>query len=53
MAENVITVLFKVESEAFQAATELKNAREEDGCVISQVALVKKAERKGNSLRRF
>lgn len=42
MAENVITVLFKVESEAFQAATELKNAREEDGCVISQVALVKK-----------
>ncbi len=42
MAENVITVLFEVESEAFQAATELKNSHQSDGYVVSQVALVKK-----------
>ncbi len=42
MSENVVTVLFKVESEAFQAATELKNAPASDDYVLSQVALVKK-----------
>ena len=46
MAENVLTVVFDVESEAFQAATELKNAPSADGYVISQLALVKKQDGK-------
>jgi len=42
MAENVITVLFDVESEAFQAATELKSKLKCDSYTISQVELIKK-----------
>ena len=41
--ENIICVKFKVESEAYQAMTELKKTAVNDLYVISQAALVKKA----------
>ena len=40
--EKVISAVFEVESEGFQAMTELKNARETDSYVVSQAMLVKK-----------
>jgi len=40
--ENVVTVLFHVESEAYQAVTELKSTPVTSGYTISQMALVKK-----------
>lgn len=39
---KVISAVFEVESEGFQAMTELKNARETDSYVVSQAMLVKK-----------
>ena len=42
MTENALIVIFDVESEAYQAATELKSAAVSESYVISQLALVKK-----------
>ena len=42
MLENVIAVVFDVESEAYQAITELKNAAVTPDYVVSQAALVKR-----------
>ena len=42
MKENVLIAVFEVESEAYQAATELKNYSGNDDFLISQLALVKK-----------
>ena len=41
--ENVISAVFEVESEAYQALTSLKNAPVTSGYIISQAALVKKS----------
>ena len=48
MARNVVVGLFEVESEAFQAMTELKNDPGSDKSYFSQAALVKK---EGGALR--
>ena len=42
MLENVIAVVFDVESEAYQAITELKNAAVTADYIVSQAALVKR-----------
>ena len=42
MLENVIAVVFDVESEAYQAITELRNAAVTPDYVVSQAALVKR-----------
>lgn len=46
MTENVLIALFDVESEAYQAATELKNAAVSEDYIISQLALVTKKDGK-------
>ena len=40
--EKIISVLFKVESEGYQAMTELRNAPEAEDYIVSQAALIKK-----------
>lgn len=40
--ESVVSVVFKKESEGYQALTELKQRPVMDGCVVSQAVLVKK-----------
>ena len=40
--ENIISVVFKVESEGYQALTELKRQPVSEGLVVSQAALIKK-----------
>ena len=40
--QNVLVSIFEVESEGYQAITELKNAPAADGSLISQAVLVKK-----------
>ena len=40
--EKIITAIFNVESEGFQAMTELKNAPERDTFFVSQAVLIKK-----------
>ena len=42
MAENIAVVCFKVESEAFQALTELKNSATNDSFIVSQAGIVYK-----------
>lgn len=42
--ENIISALFKVESEAYQAFSELKRAPRTKGCLISQMSLIKKQD---------
>ena len=42
--EKIITAIFKVESEGFQAMTELKNASEGNAFFVSQAVLVKKQD---------
>lgn len=46
MTENVLIALFDVESEAYQAATELKSAAASEDYIISQLALVTKKDGK-------
>ena len=46
MAENVVVALFNVESEGFQAATELRNSMAGNDYTISQLALVQKKDGK-------
>ena len=53
MAENVVVVLFKNESEGFQAATELKNAAAGNDYTISQLALVQKKDGKVSAVDGF
>ena len=40
--EKIITAIFKVESEGYQAMTELKNVPSTDSYFVSQAVLVKK-----------
>ena len=40
--ENVVVCLFDVESEGYQAATELKNTPGDDKSCVSQAVLIKK-----------
>ncbi len=42
--QNVLVSVFEVESEGYQAITELKNAPATDGSLISQAVLVKKED---------
>ena len=42
IAENIIAVFFQVESEAYQAFSEIKRDPYNQSCVVSQVALIKK-----------
>ena len=42
MAESIITIVFPVESEAYQAMTEIRNAPVRENVAISEAALVKK-----------
>ena len=42
--EKIITAIFKVESEGYQAMTELKNSPSTDSYFVSQAVLVKKQE---------
>ena len=44
--ENVVTVVFAQESEAYQALTELRNAPTGEGYVVPEAALVKCADDK-------
>ena len=46
MTENVLITLFDVESEAYQAATELKSAAVSEDYIISQLALITKKDGK-------
>lgn len=43
--QNVVAVIFKNESEGFQAITELKNAAVEEKSVVFQAALVKRSDK--------
>ncbi len=45
MAESIAVVCFKVESEAFQALTELKNSATNDSFIVSQAGIVYKEKR--------
>ena len=40
--QNIIVTIFEVESEGFQAITELRNNPEKDGSFLSEAALIKK-----------
>ena len=45
---KIITAIFKVESEGFQALTELKKAPETDTYTVSQAALIRKENNRIN-----
>lgn len=51
--EKIISALFKVESEGYQALTELKNAPVSDKYVVSQAVLVKKENGRIRTLDAF
>lgn len=51
--EKIISALFKVESEGYQALTELKNAPVADNYVVSQAVLVKKENGRIRTLDAF
>ena len=51
--EKIITAIFNVESEGFQAMTELKNAPARDTFFVSQAVLIKKMNGKINVLDSF
>ena len=51
--ESIISAVFKVESEGYQALTELKRRPVTDSCIVSQAALVKKANGKLTVLDAF
>lgn len=42
MRENIITAVFEVESEAFQAMSELRSHAAADSYIVSEAALVKR-----------
>ena len=42
--QNIVAVIFKTESEGFQAITELRQAPVTDKCAVMQMALVKRTE---------
>ena len=50
---KIITAIFKVESEGFQALTELKKAPETDTYTVSQAALIRKENNRINTLDSF
>ncbi len=53
MAQNVVVGIFEVESEAYQAITELKQYRQEEKSFLTQAILVKKADGKLTALDGF
>lgn len=53
MAQNVVVGIFEVESEAYQAITELKQYKQEEKSFLTQAILVKKADEKLTALDGF